>query len=196
MFYHFFNNLIFNYVFTINIISLYKYNCIILKEFILFDFIAKVKINGIGYQNILSPEIINYYNRKKFPDEIYIEKENNIKRNISNGTYYIYLEDDENSVIMKWNTNLTSTRNMFYNCSNITEIDLTEFDLTLITNMGNMFYNCYNLTKVFFGNYDTPNLNKTYGMFSGCYNLPSIDLSTINTSNVDNMKLMFINAIL
>ena len=187
---NFLKKLIMNYVFIINIILFYKYNCIKLKELILYDFIVKVKINGIGYQNIINSEIINYDNQT-YPDEISIENKNGEIKNISGGAFNINLEENENSVIMKWHTYPNSTRFMFYNCINITEIDLTQFDLALITNMVNMFYNCYNLTNVTFGNYDTSNLNNVYGMFNVCIKLTSINLSMFDTSNVVNMGFMF-----
>ena len=92
---------------------------------------------------------------------------------------------------MKWYTYPNSTKNMFNECVNITEIDLTQFDLTSIRNMINIFKNCENLTNVIFGNYDTSNLNNVHGMFYGCGKLASIDLSKINTLNVASMVLMF-----
>ena len=190
MAFNFFNNLIIKYALVVNIISSYKFNCFILKELKSSDFIVKIKINGTGYQNIINPDIKNIDNQK-YPDEIIIEKENGTVSAVGGGICHINLEDDDNLIIMKWNTYPNSTNNMFANCVSITEIDLSQFDLTLITIMKWMFLNCYNLTKVTFGNYNTSNLKNTNSMFNTCYRLTSINLYMLDTSNVVDMEFMF-----
>ena len=85
------------------IISLHNYNNTIIKELISFDYIAKIKIKGTGNQTIICREISSIDNQK-YPDEIYIEKDNEIIKNITEGIYKIDLEEDENTIIMKWNT--------------------------------------------------------------------------------------------
>ena len=187
---NFFNNLIINYAFIINMILFYKYNSKIIRELISFDFIVKLKIQGAGYQKIMGSEISTLDNQS-YPDEIFIENENKTIKNISRE--YIYLNDVNNSVIMKWNKYSNSTRRMFDSCVNITEIDLTDFDLTLITNKVHIFLNCKGLANVKFGNYETYSLTSTYGMFYNCIKLVSIDLSKFITSNVSDMILMFFN---
>ena len=174
------------------IISLHNYNNTIIKELISFDYIAKIKIKGKGNQAIVCPEISSTDNQK-YPDEIYIEKDNEIIKNITEGIYKIDLEEDENTIIMKWNTYPNSARRMFKDCANIIEIDLSLFNLEAIANMGNMFLNCYNLNIIKFGDYSTSALNYTYGMFNGCRRLASLDLSMFDTSKVVNMEFMFSN---
>ena len=159
------------------------------KELILCDFIVKIKIKGSGIQNILYSNIVNSDNQKH-PDEIYIEKENE-EIDYSGETYYLDLEDEESLIIMKWHNYPNSTRWMFKNCDNITEIDLTQFNLTSITSMGDMFLNCKNLIIIKFGNYNTSSLENIKGLFNGCQSLISIDLSMFYTSNVVDMGLMF-----
>ena len=133
-----FFNLVTNFVLCVYKIFSHKYNYILKNELISFDFIVKVKITDSGYQNIICSDIINYDNQK-YPDEIFIENKNGTKKNISGGIYKINLEENENLVTMKWYTYPNSTTRMFYNCVNITEIDLTQFDLTFIINMIHMF---------------------------------------------------------
>ena len=154
-----------NFVLFVYLIFLHNYNCTIINELISFDFIAKVKFNKAGYHNIINPEITNYDNQK-YPDEIRIIKDDITIINISGGTYNITLEENEELVEMKWYTYPNSTKRMFANCTNITEIDLTQFDLTSIESTIHMFLNCYNLTNVKFGNYDTSSLKNTNGMFN------------------------------
>ena len=54
---------------------------------------------------------------------------------------------------------------MFYECMNITEINLSNFNTSIVTNMNSMF--------------------------NGCSSLSSLDLSNFNTSIVTNMGHMF-----
>ena len=190
MFYNSFKYFIFICVFVIYILPLCKNNCTKINGYILFDFIAKIKIKGNGVQTIICPEILNLDNQK-YPDEIFIEKDNTIIENIPGGTYKITLEENENLIIIKWYTYPNSTRRMFKNCVNITEIDLTQFNLTSIVNMGNMFLKCINLANIKFGNYPTSSLYSTYGTFSECEKLTSLDLSMFDTSNVETMGYMF-----
>ena len=114
-----------------------------------FSFIAKIKIKGREFQNIIYPWVRDFDNQK-YPDEISIEKNNEII-NIARLTYRINSEEDENIVIMKWNAYPNSTRWMFINCINIIEIDLTQFYLTYISIMNSTFQNCYILTSVKYG---------------------------------------------
>ena len=181
--------LITNFILIVDIISSNKQNLSICKKFLSFSFIAKIKIKERGYQNIIYPYIRNFDNQK-YPDEILIEKNNEII-NIARLTYRINSEEDENIVIMKWNEYPNSTRLMFFNCINITEIDLTQFDLAYITIMDNTFQNCYNLTSVKFGNYDTSSLIYISKMFFSCSGIISIDLSMFDTSNVIDMSYLF-----
>ena len=179
----------FNYVLVVSIILLNKNNFLIIKNPYFSDFIAKVKIKGNGIHNILCPEILHIDNQA-YPNDVFIKKENETI-NVTEKNYFINSEEAETFVIMKWYNYPSSTRSMFENCTNIKEIDLTEFNLTPIINAENMFFNCKSLTSIKFGNFDTPFLNSTYKMFYHCSSLISIDLSEFNTSNVVNMGLMF-----
>ena len=179
------------YILIISFILLHKNNLLIIKKLYSSDYVAKVKIKGKGIQNILCPEIKNI-DEQTYPNEIFIKNETYIINN-TGGSYFINSEEDENFIIMKWYNYSNSTRGMFENCINIIEIDLTEFDLSLIINMDNTFWNCKSLISIKFGNYSTPLLNSTFGVFNNCFRLSSIDLSMFNTENVIDMGLMFYN---
>ena len=49
---------------------------------------------------------------------------------------------------------------MFYSCSNLTSLDVSNFDTSKVTDMGGMFYSCSNLTSLDVSNFDTSNANK------------------------------------
>jgi len=70
-----------------------------------------------------------------------------------------------NEIIIYWNNKLFSTCNMFYYCTDIISLDLSNFDTLSVTNMKYMF--------------------------GGCISLKSLTLSNFNTSSVTNMEYMF-----
>ena len=87
---------------------------------------------------------------------------------------------------------------MFYDCNNIIEVDLSNFDTSNITNMNDMFSYCINVRKIKFpSNANKSNIiekvtNMNY-MFNYCKNLEEIDLSIFKTENVTSMGGMFQN---
>ena len=91
---------------------------------------------------------------------------------------------------------ITKTSSMFYGCSALTSVNLSNVKLQTVTDAGGMFYNCALLTSVTFGN-NSPFSSTTsmQSMFLYCKSLTTINgLSYIQTSNVTNMKYMFVSA--
>ena len=88
-------------------------------------------------------------------------------------------------------SNVTSMTNMFYECGNLTSLDLSSFNTSNVTNMGYMFKGCDGLTSLDLSNFVTSNIFGMYGMFSFCGGLTSLDLSRFDTSNVNSMASMF-----
>ena len=82
---------------------------------------------------------------------------------------------------------------MFYGCTNVTSLDLFQFDTSNVTSMNLMFLNCSSLTKLDVSNFDTSNVTSMTSMFSGCRSLTGLDVSSFNTSNVTSMDSMFLN---
>ena len=80
---------------------------------------------------------------------------------------------------------------MFYNCSNLTELDLKNFNTTNVENMNSMFYYCNSLTELDLKNFNTENVEDMHSMFSCCRNLNELDLKDFNTKKVTNMNSMF-----
>ena len=68
------------------------------------------------------------------------------------------LEGDRNNITLKFDTQIESCYSMFSGLKNITEIDLSNFDASQVTNMALMFNGCSNLEKIEFGNINTPSL--------------------------------------
>ncbi len=82
--------------------------------------------------------------------------------------------------------------NVFRNYTTLQSIDLTNLDVSNVTDMTNMFNGCSNLTSlVGIDNWDTSNVKYMSALFNGCNSLKSLDLSNWDTSNVKNMDNMF-----
>jgi surface protein len=94
--------------------------------------------------------------------------------------------------VSNFNTSqVTNMRSMFHNCINLTQLDVSNFNTSQVTYMDAMFHSCTNLTQLDVSNFDTSQVTYMYGMFSACNKLTQLDLSNFNTSNVDNMQSMF-----
>ena len=91
------------------------------------------------------------------------------------------------------NMNNTYTYCMFSHCTNLTTLDVSNFNISNVTTMYAMFYNCNNLTSLNVSNWDTVNVTNMRDMFYGCTNLTTLDVSNFNTSNVTNITNMFNN---
>lgn len=74
---------------------------------------------------------------------------------------------------------------MFSGCSNLTNLDVSKFNTSKVTDMSSMFRECSGLTSINLNNFCTQNVTSMVRMFSKCYNLESIDMSTFNTSGLD-----------
>ena len=105
-------------------------------------------------------------------------------------TAYYYAEPE------KVYLNANSSK-MFYSASykqdikNILEIDLSNFDTSMVMDMSNMFYSMSKLTTLNLSNFDTSMVMDMSNMFIGMSNLTSLNLSSFNTSHVMYMKAMF-----
>ena len=144
----------------------------------------KLKIKGIGLNKIFSSDTnfpVDFY-----PNLILI---NNINKEIINHTYYF--DEDFNEVELIWNFTIGHSYYMFKECNKITEIDLSSFDSSLVTNTVGMFRDCESLTSIIFGNFDTRGVKQMTHMFCNCISLTSLDLSVFDTSKVTSIQYMF-----
>ena len=137
-------------------------------------------IKGTGHQQILNT---TFY---KDPDKVFV-----------NGTIrsdcqkFCDLTSDTNIIILQFNYDVLTCKNMFYGTNNMTDIDLSNFDARNVNSMNNMFRECTNLVNINFGNMDTSNSKDMESLFMDCNNIKSIDLSNFDTSSMENSKQMF-----
>ena len=177
-----------NYVIIIFIIVLDSFNhilskCILPSIELKFSNIT-LRIKGIGNKNIFGND--TYFKNIYYPNEIYI---NGDKQDIVKKSYNF--NETDNFVELKWKIVINNSNYMFEKCSDITEIDLSDFDSSRVTNMGYMFYGCSSLSSLNLTNFDTSSVVTMYWMFYGCSSLFSLNLSNFNTSKVTNMGSMF-----
>ena len=87
--------------------------------------------------------------------------------------------------------NVTYMYGMFDGCSALESLNLTNFNTANVENMSSMFYDCSALKSLDLTNFNTANVTYMYGMFDGCSALESLNLTNFNTANVENMNYMF-----
>ena len=78
-----------------------------------------------------------------------------------------------------------SMRNYFYGFTNVKSMDLSNLDTSFTTNMNSMFINCSSLTELDISNFDISNVT-TFGgsLLYGCNNLVSLNMSGWDFSKV------------
>ena len=86
--------------------------------------------------------------------------------------------------------NVTNMRGMFFNCPNLSSLDLTNFSTGNVTDMNAMFGYCQ-LSSLDLTSFNTANVTNMYMMFISCQDLSSLDLTSFNTANVTEMNFMF-----
>ena len=107
--------------------------------------------------------------------------------NINSQTYN-YLTN-----VLNINSNITNMAYLFYDCSKLTELDISNLDTSNVTTMSYMFSGCTALTSLDISSFNTSNVTDMYGMFNSCTALTELDISNLDTSNVTTMKYMFRN---
>ena len=86
---------------------------------------------------------------------------------------------------------VTDMSYMFWNCKNLSSLDLTNFNTTKVENMFGMFFFCEKLSSLVLSNFNTANVTDMSNMFSYCINLSSLDIPNFNTAKVTDMSYMF-----
>jgi surface protein len=82
---------------------------------------------------------------------------------------------------------------MFNKCSDLNNLDVSNFNTENVTAMCGMFNKCSNLTNIDVSKFDTENITDMSFMFNECYNLINLDISNFNTNKVENINGMFQN---
>ena len=88
-------------------------------------------------------------------------------------------------------SNVTNMSYMFYYCRSLASLDLNGLDTSNVTDMKKMFYCCSALESLDLSDFKTSNVTDMSYMFDGCIALTNLDLSKFNTGNVTDMSYMF-----
>ena len=73
---------------------------------------------------------------------------------------------------------------MFSNCTRLTNLDVSEWEVTHVTNMAYLFNGCKKLTSLDMTKWNTWRVTNMMYMMNGCTGLTSLDLSNLNTERV------------
>ena len=114
-------------------------------ESIYFSSEIKLVIKGTGEKNIL------YNSFNHIPSEVKIEGKTETCKKICT------FKKETNNVVLYYSNSINTCENMFYLLKDIIEIDFSGFDFSKVKSTKNMFYNCTQLKKINFG---IKNINK------------------------------------
>ena len=124
---------------------------------------------------------IDSENKYKYFPKTKDELINNIKELFDKG------ETDLNCIATNKITNMAG---LFFNVRNI-NFDVSEWDVSNVTNMTNMFYGCSNFKGNGIENWNVSNVEIFIGMFTYCSNMYDIDFSNWDMSNGKYLNSMF-----
>ena len=174
--------------------EVYKQNNYIIAELSVEENFKKRIINS--FEKCKSIIRINNYKPSDYNNEKEIKENCEISINNKKIDFcYFYEFKEKGNYIIKYsfNQNLTKTDFMFYNCSSLSKIDLSNFNTQNVINMHSMFNGCSSLSKIDLSNFNTKNVTNMRNMFCGCSSLSKIDLSNLDTHNMTDMAGMFYN---
>ena len=95
------------------------------------------------------------------------------------------------TVAIDFNSSLFTTKSLFENITQLTQVNLTGLDMSKIIDMDSMFSGCSSLENIIFDGVDTRKVKSMNYLFKNCKNLKEVDMSPINTQNVNDMASLF-----
>ena len=116
---------------------------------------------------------------------------NNERIQVPFNNKFIPKEEGNHIIEIEFQEQIKDCSYMFYGCTNIIDIDLSNFDFQSTIKMNDMFNYCINLVNIRFPQLSIENVINTSYMFNYCKKLMKIDLSNMNTENVISMAGMF-----
>ena len=129
-----------------------------------------------------------YENEKEIKENCLIKINNKV---IPFNYFYKFKEKGKYKIKYSFKNNIKNLSYLFYGCSSLSNIDLSNFNTQNVTDMSYMFCGCSSLTNIDLSNFNTQNVINMRYMFKGCSSLTNIYISNFNTKNVINMSNMF-----
>lgn len=88
-------------------------------------------------------------------------------------------------------SNVTSLANLFSNCYDLVDFDLSNFDTSKVTSLRQAFYRCQAIKTLDLNNFNTEKVTDMYYMFCTCPELVSLNIDNFVVNNVTNMSSIF-----
>ena len=79
---------------------------------------------------------------------------------------------------------------LFSGCSGLTELSVSSFDTSNVTEMDRMFDGCLSLKTLDLSSFDTSKITSMDRLFADCSSLETVDISSFHTENVTSMQYM------
>ena len=89
---------------------------------------------------------------------------------------------------------ITDMYRMFFGCTNLLSLDLSEFDTSKVTDMGEMFSGCTALESIDLTGFNTSGVTDMDRLIKNCKSLSTLKID-INTHNVERMDRMFFGCV-
>ena len=131
-------------------------------------------------------EHTNNYSEIKQSCEIIIKKEKYKFK-----TKHEFYKEDVFILKFNFKNPLIDASRLFFFCSYLQSIDLSNFNTKKIENMESMFSMCISLVSINLTNFNTENVTNMSYMFNECTSLQFLDLSHFSIQKVNNMEYMF-----
>ena len=149
-----------------------------------------------SFENVKKETKENYYNELNYQNESDIQDNIEIRvddKLIEFSYCHQFEKEGKYTIEYIFKKDLTKINHLFYNCTNLINLDFSNFNLNNLTNISNIFNGCSKLEDINISNLKTENVTDMSSMFYNCYRLSKIDLTKFNTEKVLNMNRMFYN---
>ena len=113
-----------------------------------------------------------------------IGRTHSINQNKENWAKFDSWNETDNLITLVFNNKLKNCCSMFSGCSDIYEMDFSNFDITEVTYMNSMFSGCSSLISLNLFNFGNSEVKCTCNMFNGCTNLNYINLGNFNETTI------------
>lgn len=124
--------------------------------------------------------------------EVYIGQQGGVKANPACNSMFASMTALTNIDLSNFYTSrVTNMSYMFEGSSKLKIIDLSTFDTTNVTNMSWMFFGCSEAEVINVSSFYTPKLKSMDKMFTFCKKVKELDVSHFDTSNVTSFSASF-----
>ena len=173
----------------------YKINNYIIGEFDIKEDNQNIRIINSYEQSNRESSFIEYFKyEKSYENEKEIKENCEIRINdelIPFSYFHKFNKKGKYKIKYTFILNIRKINYIFYECSSLTNINLSNFNTNNVTNMSCMFLGCSSLKDINISKFNTNNVTNMSCMFFGCSSLIELNLSNFNTDKVIDMSCMF-----